>query len=105
MATDAMAADHRAIGPQRGAALHHGLAEFILARHGRAGVHHVGEHRAGATEDIIFKGHALINGDVVLDANVRADADIPPYVYSLSKRRVTSNYGPRAYTDPVPYLS
>ena len=70
MVADAMATNDRAIGPQGGTAFHKGGAKFVFTRHGRPGIHDVGEYGAGAAEHIIFEGHPLVNRNVVLDAYV-----------------------------------
>jgi len=76
IAADGVAADDRAVGAQGGAALDERGADLVHLSNFGAGVEDVGENHRRATEDAVFQGDTLVDGNVVLDLAASADEGV-----------------------------
>ena len=99
-----MAADHGAVGAQRGAFADLGLG--VDAMHGEVGTRrgHVGEHAAWAAEHIVLDLDAFVDGDVVLHADIVTDMHIVAHVDVLSEGAVLADDGTFLDVAEMPYL-
>src|SRR4030095_13371995 len=71
-----VAAQHRAVGAETGAALDQRRPELIAARHVTARVDDVGEHHGRPAEDVVFERDPGVNRHVVLDLDVVTNHDL-----------------------------
>jgi hypothetical protein len=65
----------------------------------------IGKYTRGAAEYVVFQFHALIDGNVVLDAHAVAYFHVVANVDILPERAVLAYYGSALYVAEVPYLS
>lgn len=74
--TNGYSADDRAVGTQRGTLSHEGSSIFVLACNMAAGVDNVGEDHGWSAEYIVFKNHACVDGDIILNLYVVSNANV-----------------------------
>ena len=99
---DRVAADDGAIGPEGGAAPDQGVAVFVLAGYGAAGIVDIGEDHARAAEHVILQRHVVVHRDVVLDLDVVADDDPVADEDILAEGAIAADDGLAADMDPMP---
>ena len=63
---------------------------------------YVGEHHAGAAENIILKRDVVINGNIVLDLDVVADNHLVANEDILAERTALANFRAAANMHPLP---
>jgi len=72
--SDVVAADDGGIGADAGSATHVRTRVLAPSIDGAAGVDDVGKHTAGAQEHVVIARDAFVDGDVVLDFDIGAEA-------------------------------
>lgn len=97
-----IAANDGAVGAQSRAALDQGVAIFVLARDGAAGVVDVGEDHARPAEHVVFQRDVVVYRDVVLHLDVVADDNLVADKDVLAKGTVAADYCLTADMNPVP---
>lgn len=102
--TDGMAADNRAVGPQRGALPDERGPDLVHLPDFCPGVVDIGEDHRGAAEDAVFEGNALVDTYIVLDLASVADGDIRTDHAVLPDIAVLADLGPREDMGEVPDL-
>ena len=103
-AADGVAADNRAVGPQRRALAH--ARTRIHSVHGKvcAWRIHVGEHARGAAENVVLQFNALVHRYIVLYTDTVSYANVVANVHVLPQRAVRTYYGTFLDMAEVPYL-
>lgn len=78
-------------------------AIFVLARYVSTRVDHIGKDHAGATKDIVFDVHRIIDRDIVLNTDVIADPHVVSDEYVLAQRAFASDVSAATDMAKVPY--
>ncbi len=91
IASNGMAADDGAVGPQGGTFFNDGETYLVHLADLGPWVVDVGEHHGRTTEDAVFQGDALVNGDVVLDLAFVADGNVRTDDHVLTDVAVIAN--------------
>lgn len=95
-------ANYCAVGAKGYTALDQGVAVFVFAADGRAGVVHIGEYHAGPAEYIVLKSHVIVHRDIVLDLAIVADYDPIANEDVLTKGAIAADFGTTADVYPMP---
>ena len=100
--TDGDATDDGAVGPERGAFFDESVAVFVFALNQGAGVVHVGEDHAGATEHAFFERDVVVHADVVLNFAPVADGDLVAHEHVLAEGHALAYFCAATHMDKVP---
>jgi len=99
-----VAADDRRVGTDRGPHPDPRGPELVLALHVGAGIEHVGEHATGSEERVVADGHALVDGDVVLNLDPVADGHVAVDVDVLTEDAALTDAGAALHVVEEPDL-
>lgn len=95
-------ANNRAVGAERRTFLDCGRTVLILSRDGSARIVDICEDHAGAAEDVVFKGHGIVDADIVLHFYVATDPHVIGYEYVLTEGTSFADPRPAGDVYPVP---
>ena len=97
-------AHYRAIRAQRCAFAHARTRINSVHREVRPRSIYIREYAGGAAEDIVLKLYSFVNGDIVLDTDTVADADVIAHIHILSQGTIRSDHSPPLNMAEMPNL-
>ena len=101
VAVDDVAAHYDCVGADTCTFLDQSWPVLVLAGNMASRVNDVGEHHTRSTEHIVFQDYGVIDGNVILNFHVIADAGLA-HVNVLAKRAVLADDSISLHVGPVP---